>query len=75
MRARAGGDSVRKIADDTGLTYQYVHKVISTPEAKAHLAALLDAMDAEFVRSMVYSPWAVLLAGGTRRRKALTRNK
>lgn len=70
LRARAVGDTAAKIAQDIGVHRSTVERVIQQPEAKAHLAKLLDDMDAELVRTHAMSPWALLVLGGKRRRKA-----
>lgn len=68
VRRRAVGETVEKIAEDIGKSRGWVYTVLNRPECKTHLAKLLDDMDAELVRAMVYAPYAILLAGGKRRR-------
>lgn len=71
VRRRAVGETASKIAEDTGMSVRWVRLILQRPEARAHLAKLLDDMDAEMVRSQVYAPYLLLLAGGKRRRRAL----
>jgi len=71
IRARAVGETHAKISQDLEVGVRTVDRVLRQPEARAHLAKLLDDMDDALVRSHTMSPWALMLAGGKRRRKAV----
>lgn len=73
VRRYALGDTQAKIAQEFGVNRSTVARTMQLPAAQAHLLRLLDDLDREFVKSAVYAPYAVMLAGGKRRRKAYVR--
>lgn len=69
-RRYAAGDSQGRISEEMQLCRVVIRREIESPEMQAQVAKLLDDIDREFVKSMVYAPFAIVLGGGKVRRKA-----
>lgn len=69
IRRRAVGHTVPKIAAETKATKLAIHRILASPEGRAHLEKLMDDIDADFVRAAALAPFASL-AGGAHRRKS-----
>ena len=57
------------------MTRNTIQAVLIHPDAVERMARLQDALDAEYVKAAVYSPWVDLLAGAARGNRRRTLSK